>query len=449
MTDPRGPVTVVRCEWVVTVDDDDRVLDDGAVAMADGVVVAVGPAEAVLAEVSATGAPSEVVHLPGHALLPGLVNAHTHLAMTMFRGYADDRDLQAFLDLVVPAEIRVLDESRVRAATRAAAVESLLAGVTTALDMYFFTNACLAAADEVGLRLQTGPIAFDAAGPEGWSWEQRLAYVDGWLAAHPSGPGWRPVVAPHSTYAISPDHLAEVAALAATHGAAVHIHASENQGELDLVASLHGRRPLEVLDDVGLLRAGTVLAHAVWLSDDEVAQLGATGTAVAHCPASNLKLASGVARVPDLVGAGVAVGIGTDGPASSNDLDMFAAMRLTALLHKGAGAAGAGAGAGAMPAAEVLRMATRGGAEAVGLGADVGAIEVGRRADLVAVDLDRPHTQPVYDPVSTLVYAAGRADVRHVWKDGTRVVADGEVLTVDVGEVLADLRRLREVVLGA
>ena len=436
---------MVRAGWVLTVDAEDRVLVDGAVAFCDGEITAVGPAVDVLA--AHPGA--EVVDLPGHAVLPGLVNAHTHFGMTMFRGYADDRDLQDFLGVVIPAEERVLDAERVRLATRAAAVESVLAGVTTALDMYFFHAAGTAGADEVGLRLQTGQLVVDVPGPEGWSWEQRLESAEQWLADRPARPGWRPVVAPHSTYAVSPEHLSTAAELAARHGAVVHVHASESAGELDLVASLHGRRPLQVLDDVGLLRPGTVLAHAVWLDDDEVARLAATGTAVAHCPASNLKLASGVARVPELLAAGVAVGLGTDGPASSNDLDMFAAVRLAALLHKGAGPSathGEAAGAEALPAAQVLRMATAGAAAAVGLGADVGVLEVGRRADLVAVDLDQPHTQPVFDPVSTLVYAAGRADVRHVWVDGRPVVRDGEPLHVGRDQVVADLRDLQRVV---
>ncbi len=436
---------MVRAGWVLTVDAQDRVLVDGAVAFLDGAITGVGPADEVLA--AHPGA--EVVHLPGHALLPGLVNAHTHFGMTMFRGYADDRDLQDFLGVVMPAEERVLSVDRVRLATRAAAVESLLAGVTTALDMYFFHGAGTAGADEAGMRLQTGQLILDVPGPEGWTWEQRLESAEQWLVDHPARPGWRPVVAPHSTYAVSPEHLAAVAGLAARYDAAVHVHASESAGELDLVASQHGRRPLQVLDDVGLLRPGTVLGHAVWLDDFEVGRLAATGTAVAHCPASNLKLASGVARVPELLAAGVMVGIGTDGPASSNDLDMFVAMRLAALLHKGAGPSATGgpaAGAESLPAAQVLRMATAGGAAAVGLGADVGALEVGRRADLVAVDLDQPHTQPVFDPVSTVVYAAGRSDVRHVWVEGRAVVRDGEPVHVGRAQVVADLKELQRAV---
>ncbi|MFM7069710.1 MAG: amidohydrolase family protein [Actinomycetes bacterium] len=438
------PTVVVRADWVVTVDPVDRVVSGGAVAFADGLIVAVGDAQQIVD----AHPDAEIVDLPGHALLPGLVNAHTHLAMTMFRGFADDRDLQAFLDVVIPAEIEVLDEDRVRRATQAAAVESLLGGVTTALDMYFFHEAGVLGAAEVGLRLQTGQLLIDPPGPEQLAWDERLRRAEEWLEQRPATPGWRPVLAPHSAYVVSPEHLAAIAELAQRYDAVVHVHASENDGEVELVQSLHGRRPLAVLDDVGLLRSGTVVAHAVCLTDEEIDLLAHTGTAVAHCPASNLKLASGVARVPDVVEAGVPVGIGTDGPASSNDLDMFAALRLAALLHKGAGRNGTGAGAAALPTARALRMATADGAAAVGLAGQVGSLQVGFRADVIAVDLDRPHTQPVYDPVSALVYAAGRSDVTNVWVDGRRVVADTVMQTVDPRTAVADLRALQANVLG-
>jgi 5-methylthioadenosine/S-adenosylhomocysteine deaminase len=447
MTMPGTPaVTVVQADWVVTVDDSDRVITDGAVAFADGVLTAVGPARDVLA--AHPGA--EVLHLPGHALLPGLVNAHTHLSMTMFRGYADDRDLQGFLDVVLPAEQRLLTADRVRAATRAAALECVLGGTTTALDMYFFTGAMLAGAADVGLRLQTGPMFLDGPGPEEWEWDERLARAEQWLAANPVRPGFRPVLQPHATYSVSPEHLCAVAELAERHDAAVHIHAAENEAELGLVESLHGRRPLRVLDDCGLLRSGTVLAHAVWLDDDDVARVAETGTAVAHCPASNLKLASGVARIPDLLAAGAIIGIGTDGPASSNDLDLLAAARLSALLHKGAApsSGGTAGGATALPAAAALRMATAGGASAVGLGDQVGSLTVGKRADVIAVDLDQPHTQPVFDPISAIMYAAGRRDVRWVWIDGQPVVEDGRAARVDSAAVVGELRELQSDVLA-
>lgn len=437
---PADADLVVRADWVVTVDPADTVVEDGAVAVRDGEVVAVGPAGGVVASHRA----DEVVHLHGHVLMPGLVNAHTHLGMTMFRGVADDLGLDAFLARLLPAEGSVLSPERVRVATLAASVESLLAGTTTAFDMYYFVDEGLTAAASAGMRLMCGPVFLDAAGPGGAPVDATLGAAEEWLAAHPATPAWRPVLNPHATYTVTPHHLERIRDLAARHDAAVHIHASETLAEVASVQGAHGRRPVGHLDDLGLLGPRTILAHAVHLDDDEVERIASTGTAVAHCPASNLKLASGIARVPDLLSAGATVAIGTDGPASSNDLDVLGAVRLAALLHKGAAADPL-----AVPAVTALRMATVGGAQAVGLGDALGSIEPGKRADLVAVDLDGPHTQPVYDPVSTLVYAAGRSDVRHVWIDGERVVADGVPTRCDPAAVTADLAALRDVVLDA
>jgi 5-methylthioadenosine/S-adenosylhomocysteine deaminase len=440
---------VVSAGWVVTVDDDDTVVVDGSVAVAGDRIVAVGPTEAVLAAHPGVAR----VDLPGHALLPGLVNAHSHLAMTMFRGVADDRDLDAFLATVVPLERELLTPARVEVATRAAAVESVLAGVTTVLDMYFHVDAALAGAADVGLRLLTGPVVLGDGGPdlpgEDRSHAAQMRWAERWLERHPAGDGWVPVLGPHATYTVPPALLADVRDLAAEHRAVVHIHAAETAAECDLVRSLHGERPVELLADLDLLRAGTVLAHAVHLTDAELHLVAASGAAVAHCPASNLKLASGIARVPELVAAGVPVGLGTDGPASSNDLDVLGAVRLAALVHKATVRHGGGGDASLAPAAEVLRWATAGGAAALGLGDQLGSLVVGRRADLVAVDLDTPHAQPVHDPVSALVYAAGRGDVSHVWRDGRPLVADGEVVTVDRRAVVSALSDLGSTVAAA
>ena len=289
-----------------------------------------------------------------------------------------------------------------------------------------------------------GPVLLDAAGSGAAPVDDQLEQADSWLARHPARTGFRPSIDPHATYTVTPHHLERVRELAAAHDALVHIHASETAAEVASVEGAHGRRPVGHLDALGLLGPRTVLAHAVHLTDDEVERIAQSGAAVAHCPASNLKLASGVARVPDLREAGAVVARGTDGPASSNDLDLFAAMRLAALLHKGVLG-----DPELVPAHQVLRMATVHGAAALGLVDDLGSIEVGKRADLVAVDLDQPHTQPVFDPVSTLVYAAGRSDVRHVWVDGERVVQDGAPTRCDLHEVTAALAALRPVVAAA
>jgi 5-methylthioadenosine/S-adenosylhomocysteine deaminase len=437
---PRRCDLVVRAGAVLCLDEAGTRVSGAAVAVDEGRIVAVGGAD----EVGRRWVADEVVDRPGHVLLPGFVNTHTHLGMTMLRGVADDRDLDAFLATVVPIESRLLDADRVALATRAAGVESVLAGVTTALDMYFFAESGVPAAASVGLRVLSGPVVFDG-GPDSLPWEEQIAAAADWLASHPAGPGVRPVIGPHSTYLVSPEHLAAVQELAAAHAALVQVHAAETAAEVELVRGRHGVGPIALLHSLDLLGPHTVLAHAVHLDDDDLEAVVRTGAAVAHCPASNLKLASGVARIPELLGAGATVGIGTDGPASSNDLDVLGATRLASLLHKGAPASGA-PDAADLPAEAALRAATLGGAKALGIEADLGSLEVGKLADLVAIDLDRPHVQPVHDVASAVLYAAGRGDVTDVWSAGRRVVADGVPTAPEAATVTDDLRDLQRVV---
>ena len=450
-TTPADVDLIIEAGWVLTVDDHDTIVTDGLVVVDEGVIVDVG----TVAALSGRYRSSQVMRLAHHALLPGLVNSHTHLAMTMFRGFADDRDLDAFLATLVPVESAVLTAERVEVGTRAAAVESVLAGTTTALDMYFFCDAALAGAQQVGLRLVTGPVFLDGGGPASPDRDHLIDWAGRWLSEHPARSGWRPALAPHSTYLVSPEHLSTLGDLAADHDATLHIHAAETASEVDLVRSLHACRPVELLAQLDLLGERTVLAHGVHLNDVEIELVATSGASVAHCPASNMKLGSGLARVPELLAAGANVGLGTDGAASSNDLDLFGSMRMAALIHKGLahGIAGGDPQSGGdptdLPAPQVLRMATRGGARALGIDDAVGSIEVGKRADLVAVDLDQPHTQPVHDPVSAVVYAAGRGDVDHVWIDGRHVVDGGGPVGFDRREISADLRRLGEVVSDA
>lgn len=421
--------TLVRHATVVTVDAADTVVRDGAVALSGGVVVAVGP-DAALA---AAYAPATTVDARGGILMPALVNAHTHLAMTLFRGLADDRDLQEFLDVVFPAEAATLSAETVAAGVELAVAESYRAGCTAALDMYFWPEAALEVAARHGFRLVAGPVLIGFDGPDRLPFAERLARAEAWLAEG-RGPAW---LMPHSTYTLSPEELQAVAVLADRHGAHVHVHAAENAGEVADVRSRYGRTPIALLADTGLLGPRTTLAHAVVLDDDDLAAIASSGAAVAHCPASNLKLASGFCRAVELLAAGVPLGLGTDGVASSNDLDLFVAMRLTALVQKGRTG-----DATVMPAAAVLRAATTGGAAAVGLGDVVGSIEPGRRADLVLLDPDSPALSPAPDPVAAIVYSASRGDVRRVWADGRPVVVDGEPTTLDRAAVAARVRAL-------
>lgn len=410
---------------VVTVGAHDTVLPGGAVAVRDGVIVAVGPT----AEVAAAHGDLPVHDARGAIVHPGLVNAHAHLAMTLYRGVADDRDLQAFLATLLPAEAATLSADAVRAGVTLAVAESLRAGITAALDMYFWPEVAIDVAAATGFRIEAGPVFVSFPGPDERPFAERLAWADEMLADW-SGGRW---VHPHSTYLLTADELVAVRDLAVRHGARVHVHAAENEAEVAQVQAQHGgRRPVEVLDDLGLLGPGTTLAHAVALTDAEVDRLAATGAAVSHCPLSNLKLASGFCRVPDLLAAGVTVGLGTDGTASSNDLDLYLAMRTAAVVHK------AHRGdAAVLPARAVLRMATMGSAAALGRAGDLGSIEVGKQADLVLLDPESPSLHPSFDPVGTIVYAAGRGDVRDVWVAGRPVVVDRRLRTVDVAAAIA------------
>lgn len=421
--------TLITNATVITVDADDRVLEDAAVAVTGGSISWIGPAgEAPTA--------TATIDARGGILLPGLVNAHTHLAMTLFRGLADDRNLQDFLGVVLPAEAATLSPETVEVGVELAIAESFRAGITSALDMYFFHRAALDVAERTGFRLLTGRLMIAPPGADHLSFEERLRRAEAELAGSDE-PRW---IMPHSTYLLDPEQLARVARLADRYGARVHLHAAENAAEVADVRARFGGTPIDVLERAGLLTSALTIAHGVVLDDGEIERLAAAGAAVAHCPASNLKLASGFCRTVALSRAGVTLGLGTDGAASSNDLDLFMAMRMAAVVdpaHLG--------DATAMPATTVLRAATMGGAIAAGIGDVVGSIEVGKRADLLLLDGDSPALTPSPDPVSTVVYAASRADVRSVWADGRAVLTDRELTTVELPGVLA---RAREVARG-
>ena len=422
--------TAITNATIVTVNANNQVIHGGTIVITDDTITEI---------LEAGETPSSFVDITvdaqGGIVMPGLVNAHTHLAMTPFRGFADDVNLQAFLDKLFPAEANIMSERHVRVGARAAFLESLLSGTTSALDMYWFPEACAEEATRAGFRLQNGPIFIGSDGPDQMPFDRRLAE-----AAATTPHEW---ILAHGTYTMDPSQLDKVGKLAESENARFHIHASENAGEVADVTNRYGRTPVELLDDHGLLRNGTVLAHAVVLSDNEIARLAETNTAVAHCPASNMKLASGFCRVPELLEAGVTVGLGTDGPSSSNDLDMFAAMRVAALIHKGNRLDPT-----ALPATSVLRMATMGSATALGIDSHVGSIEVGKKADLVRLSSTSPSLTPTYDPISTIVYAASRSDVVDVWVDGVRVVDNRLCTTIDADSVLRDLRNEAQMILG-
>ena len=415
---------LLRPRWVVPVEPAGVVLDAHVVLISDGRIGAVIP-EARAAELH-PGVP--VLDLPEHVLIPGLVNAHTHAAMTLMRGIADDLPLMRWLtEHIWPAEMKHVSPRFVHDGALLACAEMLLSGTTCFNDMYFFPEATLDAALEAGMRASLGAIVIEfpsayAADPDDYL-QKGLALRD----RYRDHPLLSFCIAPHAPYTVSDASFRKVAKLAAELDVPVHLHVHETLDELARSSAEHGTRPLERLRNLGLLGPNLIAVHAVHLSPEEIELLAKHGCSVAHCPASNLKLASGFAPIAALLAAGVNVALGTDGAASNNRLDMLAEMRLAALLAKAVAQ-----DAQAMPAHAALRSATLGGARALGLEDRIGSIVAGKAADLVAVRLSGPELQPCYDPVSHLVYAAGRENVSHVWVAGKLAVKDGVLQNVNL-----------------
>ena len=408
--------SLLRPRWIIPVEPAGAVLEAHCVAVRDGLIEAVLPRADAEARFSAYPR----VELREHALVPGLVNAHTHAAMALMRGIADDLPLMRWLEEHIwPAEAKHVSPAFVKDGTLLACAEMLRGGVTCFNDMYFFPGAALEAALEAGMRVALGMIVFDSPSAYGADPDDYLAKG---LALRDQ---WRehPLVsfclAPHAPYTVSDATFGKIAKMAGEVDVPLHIHLHETDDEIRRSVAEHGVRPLERLRRLGLLGPGLIAVHAVHLEDAEIALLAKHGASVAHCPSSNLKLASGFAPVARLAAAGVNLALGSDGAASNNRLDLFGEMRLAALLAK--------AVAGdteAMPAHAALRTATLGGAAALGLEARIGSIVAGKAADLAAVRLAGPELSPCYDPLSHLVYAAGREHVTDVWVAGRHLMQD-------------------------
>ena len=426
---PKSIDTLIEARWIVPADGNRRVLIDHAVAVADGRIEAVLPTLEARQRYDA----AEVIALNEHALLPGLINLHTHAAMTLMRGMSDDRPLMDWLsNHIWPAEQKHVSDAFVYDGTRLACAEMLLGGVTTFNDMYFFPRAAARATADAGMRAAVGMIVIDF--PSAYASDAQ-DYLSKGLAFRDEMKG-QPLLhfcfAPHAPYTVNDEHLRNVATYAGELDLPVQIHLHETREEIEESVKTHRVRPLQRLHAAGLLGPGLIAVHAVHLNADELALLARHGCHVAHCPSSNLKLGSGIAPVAAMIEAGINVGLGTDGAASNNRLDLFAEMRLAALLAKGAGH-----DATAVPAWQALEMATINGARALALDDRTGSISAGKYADLTAVDLSAISTAPCYDPVSHIVYAAGRENVTDVWVQGRRVVDRGALLSLDKNELLA------------
>jgi 5-methylthioadenosine/S-adenosylhomocysteine deaminase len=416
-------------------------IENGAVAIEGNKIVGVGKA----ADIAKKFTGRTVIDARGMAVVPGFVNAHTHAAMTLFRGIADDRDLMDWLNnYIFPAEAKNVDREFVKWGTRLAAAEMIRSGTTTFADMYYFESDVARETKAAGLRAVAGETLIDFPAPDNKTWEETIAYIRKFVKQWKGDSLITPALAPHAPFTVSREHLQEIRRLATELGAPILIHVSETRDELRQVAQrANGMTPGAYLDSIGFLGDDVVVAHGVWLTPNEIQTFAAKKVGVAHCPESNMMLASGVAPIIQMQRAGVDIGLGTDGPAGSNDnLDMVEEMASAARLQKVTRS-----DPKALSAREVLGFATIGGARALNMADKIGSLEVGKRADIAIIDLQQPKTQPVYDVTSAIVYAASGNSVTTTICDGRILMRDRKVLTVDVPATLAKAREYRQKVL--
>ncbi len=433
---PKIPCDVLLIHGrVYTLDDQGTVIPDGAVAVRAGRIEAVGPSS----DLKNRFEPERLVDATGCVVLPGLVNAHTHVAMTLFRGLADDLPLMDWLQKhIFPAESR-LNESWVYWGALLGCAEMILSGTTAFCDMYLFEHKVAQAAKEAGMRALVGEVLYDFSSPHYGPVENGLRFTEDLILQWKDDPLIRVAVEPHAPYTCSPDLYRRCFSLARKHDVPMVTHLSENSAEVREVRARYGRRPVAHLAALGVLHDRLIADHCVDLDERDMDLLAQHRVVVAHNPESNLKLASGFAPVPALLRRGISVALGTDGCASNNNLDLFGEMGTCAKIHKAAAMDPT-----VMPADTVLCMATRHGAKALGLEDVIGQIRPGFAADLIVVDFSAPHLTPVYDPISHLVYAAKGSDVRHSLIGGRVVMENRRLTTIDLERVMAEVRAIAQ-----
>ena len=427
---------IIRGGTVVTMDGTRRVIDNGGVAVKNGRIVAV----AKTAEIDRNYAAREVVNAAGKVVIPGLINGHTHVPMTLFRGIADDLDLQEWLTkYIFPAEAKNVTEDFVRVGTRLGLAEMIRSGTTTYCDMYYFEDAIADETFKAGMRGVLGETVIDFPVADNKTYEEGLAYTERFIRKWQGNALIVPAIAPHAPYTVSEDHLKAARALSDKTGAPIVTHISETRREVDDSIKAKGASPIDYLNRIGFLSDRVIAAHVVWPSEEELGLLKKLGVGIVHNPQSNMKLASGVAPVPEMLKENLPVGLGTDGAASNNDLNLWEEMDTAAKLHKLISK-----DPKVVNAAEAFEMATIRGARALHLEKEIGSIEKGKRADLVIVDLDDLNQTPYYNIYSDLVYATKSDDVRTVIIEGRVVMRDRRLLTLNEETIKVDARRYRE-----
>jgi 5-methylthioadenosine/S-adenosylhomocysteine deaminase len=429
--------TIWTARYVVTMDGQHRVIENGAIAVTGDHIVAVG----TRAQIDKDYQPKQRVDRGDAILAPGLINTHTHAAMSLFRGVADDMKLQDWLEkFIFPAEARNVDREFVRWGTRLAAIEMALSGTTTYTDMYYFEETVAEATKEVGLRGVLGQTVIGFPAPDYKTPAETLAGTEKFFKMFANDPLIVPAIAPHAIYTVPDDVLKSCRALANKYKKPLVIHLSETKHENEEALAKRGKTPTAALEALGVLTGSTVAAHGVWLDDADMKILKARNTGLAHCPSSNMKLASGVAPVMKILSLGIAIGLGTDGVAgSNNDHDMMEEMDLAAKLQKVTTF-----DPQALPAETAFAMATITGARALHMESLIGSIEKGKRADVIMIRLDQPHALPIYNVYSQLVYALKASDVADVMVNGRVIVRDKKMMTIDPAPVMAKAAEYQE-----
>lgn len=427
--------TLIHSRWIAPVEPAATLLEHHSLVIHEGRILDILPTGQALTTYTAS-----VEHsLDRHLLIPGLINAHTHAAMSLLRGLADDLPLNDWLnDHIWPAESRWVNEEFVHDGTQLAMAEMLRCGTTCFNDMYYFPDITARVAASCGMRASVGLIVLDF--PTVWAHDAD-EYISRGLAVHDQyrgDPLIKTLFAPHAPYTVSDKPLEHIRVLADELDIGIHMHVHETVDEVDKAIELTGKRPLQRLQDLGLLSPAMLAVHMTQLSAEEISLYAASGGHVVHCPESNLKLASGFCPAQALHAAGINIALGTDGAASNNDLDMLGEMRTAALLGKAVSD-----DASALPAHTILEMATLNGARALGIDADAGSLLRGKWADITAVCLDTIESQPVYNPVSQLVYACGREQVTDVWVAGRQLLKDRRLTTLDDNDILERTRDWR------
>jgi 5-methylthioadenosine/S-adenosylhomocysteine deaminase len=426
---------VVRGDWVVTMAAGGSVIEDGAVAIDDGVILAVGPAADIVARYPA----AEILSGDNRVVMPGLVNGHSHAAMTLLRGVADDLALMDWLqNYIFPAEVEFVDAEFVRIGTELACWEMIRGGTTTFVDMYYYPDTIAEVVERCGMRALISATVIGQRSPDAEGADDSItkgrAFVERWQGRNSR---ITPIFGPHANYTLDAEQLAATRAAALELGAPVSIHVSESPYELQYSQDTYGMTSIMLYDSIDFFDVPTIAAHVVWPTEEEIPILAQHKVGVIHNPTSNMKIASGIAPVTEMLDAGVRVGLGTDGAASNNDLDMWEEMRLASFLQKVDRMDPT-----AIPATTVLSMATSGGATAIGLGDSIGSLEAGKRADLIQVAFEDVHHIPTYNVISHLVYVSDEQDVSSVVVDGKVLMKEREMLTIDTDRVRAEATAL-------